>query len=139
MDPNFLFEFMQRHPLAVLSTVNNENKPESALVGIAVSTKLEIIFDTVRHTRKYANMNQHPEVSLVIGWNDETTIQYEGKVRELGNEKKDDEYREIYYKIYPEGRNRLANWPGLVHFVIEPKWIRYSNYNEPVSIDEMKF
>ncbi|PWT77334.1 MAG: hypothetical protein C5B59_04335 [Bacteroidetes bacterium] len=139
MDNKFLFDYIHQHRIAVLSTVNKENKPQSALIGIAISNKLEIIFDTVKYTRKYANLNLHAEVSLVIGWNDETTVQYEGKVRELGTSKEDDEYRQIYYEVYPDGRNRAANWPGLVHFVIEPTWIRYSNFNEPVKIDEVNF
>ncbi|HEX4850257.1 MAG TPA: pyridoxamine 5'-phosphate oxidase family protein [Puia sp.] len=139
MEAKFLYDFIKRHSLAVLSAVNKENKPESALVGIAVSPKLEIIFDTVKHSRKYPNLVIHPNVSLVIGWNDETTLQFEGKAIELGNSKNDEEFREIYYEVYPDGRNRAANWPGIVHFVVQPKWIRYSNYNEPVTIEEMKF
>jgi pyridoxine/pyridoxamine 5'-phosphate oxidase len=110
-------------------------RPEAALVGFAVTPDLEIVFDTVRTSRKYINLIANPQVALVIGWKNETTVQYEGAARELGPA--DDVYREIYYTVYPDGRQRAAEWPELIHFVIRPSWIRYSNFNDPVVIEEV--
>jgi len=138
MDKAKIYEFLKQHKLAVLSSVSPSGKPQSAVVGIAVSENLRIIFDTLDRSRKYANIVQNPNVSLVIGWDNETTVQYEG-IAELLAGPTADHYREIYYEVYPDGRDRAANWAGLVHFKVSPKWIRYSNFNGPVLIEEMVF
>ena len=131
---------MRTHRLGVLATVTDAvtGQPEAAVVGIAVTPECEIVFDTVRSARKYRNLVERPRVALVIGWKQETTIQYEGEVRELMGPG-DDHYREAYYSVFPEGRERAASWEGLVHFVVKPTWVRYSNYNEPVEIAELRF
>jgi hypothetical protein len=134
----FAYQFISRHQLAVLSSIAPGNKPQSALVGIAVSKDLKIIFDTVDRSRKYANLISNPLVSLVIGWEDETTLQYEGEA-ELLDELDGEKFREIYYACFPDGRQRAETWPGLVHFVVRPRWMRYSNFNLPQVIEEITF
>src|SRR6185312_2714526 len=109
-----IYQFISKYKLAVVSSLNSGSKPESALVGIAVSNQLEIIFDTVKSSRKYANILQNPSVSVVIGWDNETTVQYEGEAEILGNDEPSEYYREIYYAAWPDGRERTANWAGLV-------------------------
>jgi len=64
--------------LAAVSTINPENSPEAALVGIVVSPDLETIFDTFITSREYHNLVQNLKVAIVIDWDDETTVQYEG-------------------------------------------------------------
>ena len=135
MTKDFLYHFIQKNRLAVISTISSENKPESALIGIAISKNLEIVFDTVTTSRKYQNLLHNPNVALVIGWEDEITVQYEGLATMLTNN--DDTYREIYFSVFPDGRDRAVNWPNIVHFKIQPKWIRYSNFNDPAVIEEM--
>jgi len=58
--------------------MSEDGHPQSALVGIAVTQELEIVFDTLNSSRKYRNLIQHPSCSLVIGWDGEQTVQYEG-------------------------------------------------------------
>jgi general stress protein 26 len=136
MTKEFIYNFIKQHTIGVISTSTKEHRPEAALIGIAVSEELEIIFDTVKSSRKYVNILQNPFVALVIGWDNETTIQYEGKATELSG-KEDDYLREIYFGVYKDGRERAETWPDLVHFKITPNWIRYSNFNDPVVIEEM--
>lgn len=124
--------------MAVLATASEDGRPEAAVVGIAVTPELEIVFDTVRASRKYSNLIVQPRVAIVIGWKNEITTQYEGEAVELRGAE-DNVYREAYYAVFPEGRERAATWEGLVHFVVRPRWIRYSNYNAPVVIEEMRF
>lgn len=138
MTETFIYEVIRKHRLAVLATTSADGQPEAAVVGIAVTPDLEIVFDTVRSSRKYGNLVAQPKVAVVIGMKNEITTQYEGEAFELRGPE-DDGYREAYYAVFPEGRDRAATWEGLVHFVIRPKWIRYSNYNEPVVIEEMRF
>src|SRR6184192_1437390 len=134
-----IYQFIAQQKLGVVSTVNTENKPESAVVGIAVSENLEIIFDTVKTSRKYRNIMHNPHVAFVIGWDNEITVQYEGIAEVLGNGGEADRLRSVYYHVYPDGKERAATWPGLVHIKVTPKWIRYSDFNEPPVIEELSF
>jgi hypothetical protein len=45
MTKDFLYSFIKKHRLTVLSTLSSGDTPEAALVGFAVAKKLEIIFD----------------------------------------------------------------------------------------------
>ena len=138
MTREFIYDIIRRHRLAVLATTSEDLQPEAAVVGIAVTADLEIVFDTLRASRKYRNLIAHPKVAVVIGMKNEVTTQFEGVAVELCGVE-DDGYREAYYAVFPEGRERTATWEGLVHFVVRPTWIRYSNYNDPVVVEEMKF
>ena len=136
--PQFLFNFISKNKYAVLSTVTKDNLAEAALVGIAVTTDLKIIFDTVTTSRKYENLIKNPSIAFVIGWDNEQTIQYEGNAKiTSGNEL--DGLLEIYFSVFPEGRERKENLKDIVYFCIEPKWIRYSDFNIPIQIEEINF
>src|SRR3569623_1459424 len=105
----FIYQVIAGQKLGVLSAVNPGNKPESAVVGIAVSENLEIVFDTVKASRKYLNILHNHEVALVV-WYGEVTVQYDGIAAVLGDDSDADRLREIYYKVYPDGRERAATW-----------------------------
>jgi len=136
---DLVYNFIRQHQLAVISTIGSDGKPEAALVGIAVSGNLDIIFDTLKTSRKYQNILANHHVAIVVGWDNETTLQYEGEAEVLGNDDASDNYRQTYYAAWPDGRERAETWPGLVHIKVSPKWIRYSNFNEPALIKEMEF
>src|SRR5438270_6642082 len=74
-----LFAFISGCKLAVLGSVAPEGLPQSALVGIAVTEELEILFDTLNTTRKFRNLTANPATSFVIGWAGEKTVQFEGE------------------------------------------------------------
>jgi pyridoxine/pyridoxamine 5'-phosphate oxidase len=137
MTKEFCFSFLRQHRLAVLASLADGFRPEAALVGFAVTPELEIVFDTVRTSRKYNNLIANPQVALVIGWKNETTIQYEGIASELRAGEGED-LKEAYYAVYPDGRQRAVEWPQLTHFVVRPSWIRYSNFNSPAVIEEIR-
>jgi len=134
-----VYQFIKQKPLGVVSTINKFGKPEAALVGIAVSDQLEVILDTVKSSRKYQNILQNTSVAIVIGWDNETTVQYEGKAEILGDDAEAQQLKEIYFEAYPDGRERAQTWSGLVHIKVSPKWLRYSNFNDPVVIEEISF
>jgi general stress protein 26 len=119
MTKEFIYRCVKPHNLAVISTISKEQKPEAALVGFAVSDALEIIFDTVNTSRKYPNLLQNPLVAVVIGWDDETTIQLEGIASVLTGSD-GERCKEINYGVYPDGRERAKTWPDIVHFKITP-------------------
>jgi hypothetical protein len=119
--------FMARHKLGVLGYLSPQGAPRSALVGIAVTPELEIVFDTVRDSRKYTSLICNPAAAFAIGWQGQATVQYEGQAfqpegAELGR------YQHMYFGVWPDGRDRL-NWPGITYFVVRPQWIRYSDFD----------
>ncbi|MBV9769514.1 MAG: pyridoxamine 5'-phosphate oxidase family protein [Bryobacterales bacterium] len=133
-----LFAFIARQKLGVLGSISPEGAPQSSLVGIAITPALEIVFDTVSSSRKYRNLLVNPAASFAIGWAGEITVQFEGEAflpvdAELAR------YQQIYFAAWPDGPERL-NWPGITHFIVRPKWIRYSDYDQrPPLIEEFTF
>jgi pyridoxine/pyridoxamine 5'-phosphate oxidase len=132
-----LYDFMAKEKLGVLGTIDPGGNPQSALVGIAITPQLEIVFDTVKSSRKYPNLLAHPACSFVIGgWaTTEQTVQYQGKAEELKSPALG-RYQEIYFKAWPDGPARKT-WPGIVYFVVRPTWIRHSDFdkNPPLIVE----
>src|SRR5205814_8231963 len=77
-----LVAFIGKHHLAVEASVAAGGTPQAAVVGIAVTEALELVFDTVDSSRKCANLRRDPRVALVIGWDEEQTVQLEGRADE---------------------------------------------------------
>jgi len=124
--------------LAVVGSISLEGEPQSALVGIAVTKELEIVFDTLDRSRKYKNLIADPRTCLVIGWEGEKTVQFEGEAF-LPKGEELNRYKEIYFGTWPDGPARQS-WPGIAYFVVRPRWIRYSDFNQvPARIEEQTF
>ena len=133
-----IYEFIARQKLGVLGSIAADGSPQSALVGIGVSSELEIIFDTVKSSRKFKNLIANPRCSFVIGWAGETTVQYEGHAHQPEGRELE-RYQQIYFKSWPDGPARLS-WPGITHFVVRPTWMRYSDFDQrPPFIQEFTF
>jgi len=130
-----LLPFLRKHRLGVQSTVSSSGDPQAAVVGIAVTSELEIVFDTVDTSRKCRNLRANPRIAFVIGWDQEITVQLAGIADEpTGKER--ERVLESYFAAYPDGRDRLA-WKGITHFRVRPTWIRYSDFNVPGKIVEV--
>jgi hypothetical protein len=111
--------------------------PQTAVVGVAVTHQLELVFDTLTSSRKYANLISQPACSFVF-WNGERTLQYEGIAEEL-TPPSITRYQQTYFEAWPDCRVHLS-WPGIVYFVVRPTWIRYSNFDQnPPLIREFRF
>jgi hypothetical protein len=122
-----LLRFLQKQRLGVVASTSPDGDAQSALVGIAVTEQLEIVFDTLSSTRKCRNLRRHPRASVVVGWDEEITVQYEGIADEpTGPEL--DRLKEIYFAVYPECMVHQS-WEGITYFRIKPTWIRYSDFN----------
>ena len=134
------YAFIAKNRLGVLGTIGHRGTPQSALMGIAITPQLEIIFDTVKTSRKYPNLIARAACSFVIGgWGaGEQTVQYEGEAEEL-KPRELERYQEIYFKAWPDGPARMS-WPGIVYFFVRPTWIRYSDFDQnPPLIGEFTF
>jgi hypothetical protein len=133
-----LLEFMRLEKYAVQTSVSPQGVPQAAVVGIAVTDRLEVVFDTLASSRKAPNLRANPAIALVIGGTrdgDERTVQYEGVADEpSGGEL--ERLLAVYYARFPEGPERRS-WPGLIYMRVKPTWIRYSNFNsQPPEIVE---
>jgi hypothetical protein len=135
MEQNELLDYLRNERLGVVGTLAPSGEPQAALVGYAVTSGLELLFDTLRTTRKYRNMMANPLVSFTVGntagHGDERTVQCEGIAAELSGEPLE-RLRPVYFATWPDGVERVQ-WPHITWFVIRPRWIRYSDFNIPMT------
>lgn len=131
MDRQALYAWISRQQIAVVSSVSIDGAPQSAVVGVAVTPDLELIFDTLDTTRKYRNIQRDDRVSAVL-WAGEATAQIEGKARILAGRKLA-EYQAIYFDAFPDGRARQT-WPGIAYVCITPHRIRFSDFGVPLPV-----
>jgi hypothetical protein len=140
MDSPALLAFLRQHRVAVQATVANAARPQAAVVGIAVSDRFEIVFDTLESTRKAQNLRGNSKMAFVIGGlseGDERTVQFEGDADEPRDAELE-RLKAVYYSVYPDGPGRI-NWRGLIYVRVRPTWIRYSDYNvSPAQIIEFR-
>jgi hypothetical protein len=122
-----LVEFIRRHRWGVVSSVATQGgQPQSAVVGVAISEQLELVFDTLGSTRKARNLRTDARIAAVIGWDQEQTVQYEGIADEpVGAEL--ERVQGCYFAHFSDGPSRLA-WPGITYFRVRPTWIRFSDF-----------
>lgn len=130
-----LLLFMRRHFWGVVATTSASGAPQAAVVGIATTDAFELVFDTLTTTRKAINIRRASAVAVVIGWDEEQTVQYEGVADEpTGLEL--ERLQRVYFAQFPDGPSRLS-WPGIAYFRVRPTWIRYSDYRaDESSIEE---
>lgn len=129
---------IHQHQIAVLSTVDNGGKPESAVIEYGDTDDLELIFDTFVSYRKYRNLMTNKRVSFVIGWDKNITVQYEGEAHELYDQELL-KYQEQYFQKNPKAKKWVSK-EGIRFFLVVPSWIRYSDLNEnPWRIVEIDF
>lgn len=133
-----LRDFVRRCGFAVISTVAKNGAPEAALVNIAATDDLELVFHALDTTRKCANLRQNRRIAAVIGgWDGEQTLQYEGIVDEPESPELERLIR-LYFERCPTASGQ-GGWPGLVYFRVRPKWLRFSSYGRRWSVQEHSF
>ena len=133
-----LVDFIRARGLGVVATVGPNGAPQAALVGVAATDDGEIVFDTSRDSRKFANISPEHEVALVVGWDDEVTVQLEGTA-DVPSGTERDRCLDAYFEQYPDGRQR-AESPNIVHVRSRPRWVRYSDVRpDPFGSTELTF
>ena len=121
-----LLAFLRRHRLCVQASASAGGSPQAAVVGYGVSDDLEIVFDTLGASRKMENLRRNRRVAIVVGWDDEQTVQIEGVADEPRGEELD-RIKAVYFRAYPDGVERQA-WAGITYVRVVPRWIRYSDF-----------
>jgi pyridoxine/pyridoxamine 5'-phosphate oxidase len=92
------------------------------------------VFDTLSTSRKAVNLARNPAAALVIGWDQNISLQIEGVARRpVGDDFEN--AKAAYFREWPDGRAR-ETWPNIAYVVVQPKWIRYSNYSGAPVVEE---
>jgi hypothetical protein len=166
-----LLDFLRSFRYAIQSTVQraaaNDDKdgppdgapspprPQSAIVGVAVSDAMELVFDTTITSRKAVNLRDNPAIAFCFGSTAATAqscVQMEGVADELivsttatttdhaaDEDNREERLRHLYFEIFPDGRDRANTLPeGIAYFCVRPTWLRFSDYTkDPPRIVEL--
>ena len=126
MNRDGLLGFLRAQPWAVEASVDGEGKPQAAVIGVGVTEKFELVFDTLSSSRKATNLRGNPRIALVMGWDEGQTAQIEGIVDEpTGDALR--QLKDIYLQRFPDGHERAA-LADITYFRVVPTWIRYSDF-----------
>lgn len=136
MEKKALIAFVRKHRWAVEATVG-EHGPQAAVIGVAVTDELELVFDTSTRSRKAENLRRTRKIALVVGWDDAQTVQIEGTVDEPKGAERE-RVLAAYVAKFPDGEERAKD-PDITHFRVKPTWARFSDFSGPeVVIEETK-
>jgi uncharacterized protein len=120
-----LVRFLRSSRHWVVSSIADDGRPQSAVVGVAVTDSLELVFDTMESTNKARNIRRDARVSLVM-WAAAATAQVEGAAELLiGAEL--ERLQAVYFEQFPDGRERVV-WPGIAYVRLRPSWLRTSDF-----------
>lgn len=97
--------FLEEHKVAVLSTVSEKGEAWGAAVYYAVDKDLTFYFFTHVGSKKYRNLQAHPQAALTVADDyQQTTVQASGKITELPmGEEMNMAYR-LLVQIHPPGQ-----------------------------------
>lgn len=125
-----LLSFLRHHRYAVQSSVSPQGTPQAAVVGVAITDRFEVVFDTLETSRKAQNLRANPAVALTFGslaTDAARTVQMEGRaVQATGPDR--ERLITAYLEVFPDGVER-QDWTGLVYFCVTPSWLRYSDFS----------
>ncbi len=130
-----LLGFLRQHKLAVEATLHARGMPQAAVIGVAVTDDLALVFDTLSTSRKCQNLRRHPMIALAIGW-DTATVQLEGVADEPHGAERE-RLVQVYLDAFPDGvvRQHLEH---ITYVRVRPCWLRYSDFAiEPPRIFEL--
>lgn len=126
MDTSEFAAFVRERGLAVIATTGPLGAPQAAVIAVLATDLGEVLFGTERGSRKFANIQQRPDVALAIGWDDdEVTVQCEGIADEPGGADMDRCLRD-YLDRFPREQPLVDTGElGLVR--VRMNWIRYDD------------
>lgn len=124
---------LQKSRLGVVSTVNEENKPESAFVYFTFDENINVYFVTKDNSRKYKNILKNSNVSFATATeNPPQTLQLEG-IAAVHSEIEDQKH--LFQELVGLASAKHFSPPinqqtkgGLQFIKISPTWIRFGNF-----------
>jgi hypothetical protein len=136
-DRELMLEFMRGHRLAVQASTAPNGAPQAAVIGVAVTERCELVFDTLRASRKSQNLRRDPRIALVLGWDLEEgqTLQLEGVADEPSGAERA-RLQAVYLETFTDGAAR-ADDPAITYVRVRPSWMRLSDFrmNPPVIVE----
>lgn len=138
-DRELMLDFLRRHRMAVQASTAANGAPQAAVVGVAVSDRLELVFDTNVSSRKLQNLRRDPRIALVLGWDLEEgcTLQLEGLADEpTGLERL--RLQAVYMTAFTDGAERVGD-PAVTYVRVRPTWLRLSDFRTlPPTVVELE-
>ena len=127
-------EFLNENDLAVLATVNDEGRPEAAVLEFGVMKDMTLVIDTLKTSRKYANLQNHDNVAIVVGWDENITVQIEA----IAEEVEFDKLARTEHRYFKKARARKwEEYDKAAYFMLKPYWVRYTDVAQsPWQIEE---
>lgn len=126
---------MKEHGLMVVSTVSADGKPQAAVVEFGETDDFTLIIDTLKSSRKYKNLQTNRNVAVVVGWDNDITVQIDAIAHELSGAELQ-EAKQPYFAKNPRAKEWESN-PDIAYFAFKPTWIRYSDVSKkPWLIEE---
>ncbi len=136
MDKQKIYEFLKSHPIGVLSTVDSKNNPHATTIYVIVEEDLTLKFLSKHDTQKIQNIENNPNVMLVVfDAKTQTNLQVVGKAEDISSDEK--RAGHVFKEILEITRQTSqADVPPVsklfagsyVAYEIKPKQIRYSTY-----------
>lgn len=124
-----VLEILKKNSLCVLSTSSIKGKSQSAVMESVVKDDLTILFNTEITTRKYKNVQENEQVSIVFGgWSNDPTIQIDGIARELAGQE-EVKAKEYMLSVNPELKEYFNDEMGMF-IEVKPIWVRYSDFSK---------
>ncbi len=138
MQKTELVAFIGAQKWAVEATVAADGGPQAAVIGVAVTDDLEVVFDTGTRARKAENLRRTKRMALVVGWDEGRTVQLEGVVDEVTRESADHaRLLAVYVAKFPDGAARATD-PDIAFFRLRPSWGKVSDFRGALpSIEEL--
>lgn len=132
-----VFDLMKDNFLCVFSSLGPDGQPQSAVVGFSEDSDGKLVIGTRKTSRKYQNVLRDPRVSIVIGWDERKTVQYEGLAHEATGDERT-KYQDLHVAKHPINA-KFKDDPNEAYIVIEPVWVRYTDASvSPWQVEEVK-
>lgn len=131
-----ILAFLANHKECVMATVDENGRPQAATVGFSETPQLGLTIGTSKGSRKYQNILRDPHVAVVVGFEGNTTVQYQGTARELNGEELLIRLKLHFQKI-PDAQHFQED-PDQVYLAIDPTWVRYTDYSQLDSVEELR-
>lgn len=107
-------------------------------MGFGINEDLAFVFGTSNKSRKYKNIVNNKNVSIVVGFDQGKTVQCEGEVKFLDGEELN-KYKNIYFTLRPSVK-KYETLPDQVYFVVNLNWLRYTDVTKkPWVVVEINF
>ncbi len=138
MEKQKILNFLKRNGLCVISTSTKGGKPESAVMAFTIKDDFICLFNTEPETRKYKNLEQNKQVSVVVGgFKEDPSVQIDG-VAEILEGEEAAAAKKYILAVHPEWASYF-NSPTGKFIKVKPSWLRYSDFSkEPIETVEFK-